>query len=122
MKKLITRRNVMIGAGGAAVAAAGVVGGRHLLKKRYAPSPYDDLLVLLDNRDAAAQIGETVLADMDDFDPAAVAEDLRDRLKGRKLADTMAADASEDRLVEAGGWVLPETFGLLCALAAKAGS
>jgi|WetSurMetagenome_2_1015567.scaffolds.fasta_scaffold1671992_1 hypothetical protein len=120
MKEQFTRRRVMMGAGGAAVVAAGVAGGRFLLKKRYAPSPYDDLLVRLEDRDAAAQIGETVLAEADDFDPKEVADDLRARLKDHSLANEMASDASEDRLVEAGGWVLPETLGLLCALAAKA--
>ncbi len=116
----ITRRNALIaGSGVVAVAAAGV-GGRLLLRKRYAPSPYDDLLGLLDDRDAAAQIGETVLAEIEEFDPQDMADKLRARIAKRPLATVVAEDASEGRVVEAGGWVLPETLGLICALAAKA--
>lgn len=120
MKNILTRRNVLVGAGTVAVAAGAVVGGRYVFKKRYAPSPYDDLLAKLNDRDAAAQLGETVLADMDDFDGKAIADDLRGRLRTQTLAQAMAQDAADGRVAEAGGWVLPETLALLCALAAKA--
>jgi hypothetical protein len=116
----LTRRNALIAGGGAAALAALGTGARLLLRKRYAPSPYDDLLARLDDRDADAQIGETVLAEADDFDPQATADDLRGRLAKRPLAAALTEDAAQNRLVEAGGWVLPETLGLLCALAAKA--
>ncbi len=119
MKAYLTRRNVLIGGG--VVAAGGLaVGGRYLLRKRHAPSPYDDLLALLDDRDADAQIGETVLAELDDFDPKLVADDVRTRVEGRPLAQVVTEDAVEGRVVEAGGWIMPETLALLCALAAKA--
>jgi len=117
---LFTRRRILIGAGGAVALTAVGFEARHLLHKRYAPSPYDDLLKLLDDRDADAQIGEAVLAEIDDFDPKAVANDLRARLSRHSLAELVASNAAEGQLVEAGGWVLPETLGLLCALAAKA--
>jgi hypothetical protein len=120
MKELLTRRNILIGAGGAVVLAAAAFEGRRLLRKRYAPSPYDDLLALLDNRDANAQIGEAVLAEIDDFDAKLVADELRERIAKRPLAQVMSEDASEGRVQEAGGWVMPETLALLCALAAKA--
>jgi hypothetical protein len=116
----ISRRNALMAGAGVAVVAAAGVGGRLLLRKRYAPSPYDDLLALLDNRDAAAQIGETVLAEMEEFDPEDLATKLRVRIAKRPLATVVADDARAGRLVEAGGWVLPETLGLICALAAKA--
>ena len=120
MKTLFTRRNVVIGAGGVAVVAAAGVGGRYLLRKRYAPSPYDDLLALLDDRDGDAQLGEAVLPSFDDFDAKTVAQDVRGRLAHSTLADVSVADASDGRVLEANGWVIPETLGLLCALAAKA--
>jgi hypothetical protein len=116
----ITRRDTIIVAGGAAALVVAGVGGRFLLRKRHAPSPYDDLLILLEDRDAAAQIGETVLAEVDDFDPKAASDDLRARIGKRPLASILAEDAAKGRVVEAAGWVLPETLGLLCALAAKA--
>ena len=102
------------------VLAGAAYEGQRLLRKRYAPSPYDDLLALLDDRDADAQIGEAVLADIDDFDAKTVSASVRARLAHRSLAKVVVADATEGRLLEANGWVLPETLALLCALAAKA--
>jgi hypothetical protein len=117
--KLSRRQTLYVGGGALALAGAGA-GGRFLLRKRYAPSPYDDLLVLLSNRDAAAQIGETVLAEVENFDPKATADHLRTRIAGRPLSAVLTEDTSKGRLVEASGWVLPESLGLICALAAKA--
>lgn len=116
----LSRRNILIGAGGVAVVAgAGITAGR-LLRKRHAPSPYDDLLARLDDRDGDAQIGEAVLAARPDFDAAKVAEVLRAKLKGSTLGDVAAKDATDGHIIEARGWVLPESVALLCALAAKA--
>ena len=120
MKELLTRRNILIGAGGAVVLAAASFEGGRLLRKRYAPSPYDDLLALLEDRDADAQIGEAVLADIDDFDAKSVSASVRERIGKRRLAQVMIDDAGDGRLLEANGWVMPETLALLCALAAKA--
>ena len=120
MKELLTRRNILIGAGGTVVLATATFEGRRLLRKRYASSPYDDLLALLDDRDADAQIGEAVLADIDDFNPKTVSESVRVRIGRRPLAQVMIEDAGKGRLLESGGWVIPETLALLCALAAKA--
>lgn len=116
----LSRRNILIGAGGVAVVAGVGIEGRRLLRKRYAPSPFDDLLMHLDNRDADAQIGEAVLSGQGNFDAAAVAADLRQRLKTGGLAEAAVKDAAGRRLIEARGWVLPESEALLCALAAKA--
>jgi len=117
--RLSRRQTLMIGGGAAAILGGGVA-GRFLLRKRYAPSPYDDLLGQLEDRDAAAQIGETVLAEIEDDEPAVMAARVRAHIAGRHLAVVMVQDASEAKLVEAGGWVLPETLGFICALAAKA--
>lgn len=120
MKTKLTRRDAVIAGGGVAAIAAAALGGRLLLRKRYAPSPYDDLLARVADRDAAAQIGETVLAEVDDFDPRDLAEELRTRIGQRTMPAVTAEDARDGHLVEAGGWVIPETLGLICALAAKA--
>ena len=120
MKDLFTRRNIVVGAGGAVVLAVAAFEGSRLLRKHHAPTAYDDLLSRLDNRDADAQIGEAVLANIDHFDAKTVAADARARLQSKTLAQVASEDAREGRLLEAGGWVVPETLGLLCALAAKA--
>jgi len=119
MKELLTRRNIVIGAGAVIVLAAAYE-GVHLLGKRRAPTPYDDLLARLDDRDADAQIGEAVLAGFDNFEARTVAAELRLRLERKSLPDVMLDDVRDGRVIEAGGWVLPETLALLCALAAKA--
>jgi len=120
MKDLLTRRNILIGAGGTVVLAAAAFEGSRLLRKHHAPTAYDDLLSRLDNRDADAQIGEAVLAGIADFDTKTVAANVRARLEHNTLAQIASGDAVGGRLLEAGGWVIPETLGLLCALAAKA--
>ena len=117
--KISRRQTIILGGGVAAVAGAGLA-GRFLLRKRFAPTPYDDLIALVPDRDGAAQIGETVLAEVEDFEPTAMASDLRRRIAGRPLAAVVQEDARGGRIVEGGGWVLPETLGLICALAAKA--
>jgi hypothetical protein len=120
MKELLTRRNILIGAGGTVVLAAAAFEGARLLRKHHAPTSYDDLLARLDDRDADAQIGEAVLANVKDFNAKTVAADVRARLEHDTLAQVASRDAVEGRLLEANGWVMPETLGLLCALAAKA--
>ncbi len=120
MNPTFTRRNIVVAGVGAVVLAAATFEARHLLRKHYAPSPYDDLLTLLGDRDADAQIGEAVLAEIENFDPKAVADELRAGLQHHSLAQAVADDSVEGRVVEANGWVLPETLALLCALAAKA--
>lgn len=122
MKDLVTRRNALIGAAIAVVLAGGAIETTRLLAKRHAPSPYDDLLAKLDDRDADAQIGEAVLADLGPFDANAAAAGLRPKLAQTGLLTAVQQDAAGGRLLEAQGWVLPETLGLLCALAAKAAS
>ena len=77
------------------------------------------MLSRLDDRDADAQIGEAVLANAGDFDAKTVAANLRTRLKRDTLMQAASADVVEGHLLEARGWVIPETLGLLCALAAK---
>ena len=110
------RRNVLIGVGGVAVVGGAVIATRLGHKS----TPYDDLLALLADRDADAKLGAAVLADKGDIDTAAVAADLRERLKHGSLADLAAKEAAAGQILEGKGWVLPETVALLAALAAKA--
>jgi hypothetical protein len=120
--KTFTRRDMVVAGGSLAAVAGGGVALRSLLRRRFAPTPYDDLLALLSDRDAAAQIGEPVLAQVDDFEPVKLAARLRQHVGGHALAAVLGEDAAAGRLIEGGGWVLPETLGLICALAAKAAS
>jgi len=116
----INRREGIIAAASGIVVIAAGVSGHLLLRKRHGATPYDDMLDLLEDRDADAQIGETVLAEEENFDPKTMADELRASIGKRPLAAVLADDVVNGRVVEAGGWVLPETLGMLCALAAKA--
>lgn len=118
MKDLLTRRNILIGAGGAVVVAGGVFEASRLLSDR--PTPFDDLLNRLDDREESIEIGSSVLAETEEFDAKTVAATLRARHGQSTLAQEAIEDSAADRLLEAGGWVLPETVALLCALAARA--
>lgn len=118
MKDLLTRRNILIGAGGAVVAAGGAFEAARLL--RPAPSPYDDLFARLEDRNNGVEIGKAVLAETAEFDAKSVAAKLRTTFQHATLSQTATADEAAGRLLEAHGWVLPESVALLCALAAKA--
>jgi hypothetical protein len=110
------RRSVVVGAVAAVAAGAAVVA----VRSQHKATPYDDLLALLADRDDDAKLGAAVLADKGDIDTAAVANDVRARLKHGSLADVAAREAAAGQILEGKGWVLPETVALLSALAAKA--
>jgi hypothetical protein len=116
-----TRRAVVFGGGAVIVAGLAGVEGPRLLRKRHAPSPYDDLLDKLDDRDAAAQIGEAMLAGNTGFNAERLAAALRPRLRHQDLSEVALKEAEESRVREVDGWVMPESLALLCALAAKVG-
>lgn len=120
MKDLLTRRNILIGAGGAVVLAGGAFEATRLMGNRHAPTPFDDLLNRLEDRDSSIEIGKSVLAEGEEFDAKTVAATLRARLGKATLAQAAVEDSAANRLLEAGGWVLPESVALLCALAARA--
>lgn len=115
----ITRRPFLASAL-ALIGVAAVGGGAYelgLFRKHF--SKYGDLLDALDDPDDAARIGSAVLAAIPDFNAAKTASELRARIGKKPLADVLIADAQSNRVIEASGWVLPETLALLCALAAK---
>jgi len=115
----ISRRPVLAGAL-ALIGVAAVGGGAYelgLFRKHF--SKYGDLLDALDDPDNAKLVGKAVLAEMPGFDAAKIASDLRARIGKKPLADVLIADAQANRVIEASGWVLPETLALLCALAVK---
>ena len=112
----LSRRSLTIG--GIAVAATAAVAGAvyelpRLFRNR-ARGEYADLANLLDDTDQAAIVGRALPA-TDIHEQAAA---VRTRLQGRALSDVLSEEAARGALVEAGGWVLPETLGTLCAMAA----
>jgi hypothetical protein len=90
----------------------------HLFGRRYAPTPYDDLLATLVDREKAERLGAVAHAAEPTFRPKAAARELRQRLERRTLAEVIDADIKEQRVAEIGGWVVPESLAQLCLLAA----
>lgn len=111
------RRDIIaaVTAAGAAV-AAGLYRFTDLIVKHYPPTPYDDLLTRLTDREQAAKLGARVTGN---FDPRQQAARLRAVLDRQDLRGAAEADLVAGHLVEVGGWVLPETLVLLSALAAR---
>ncbi|HEY2444657.1 MAG TPA: hypothetical protein VGI20_02840 [Rhizomicrobium sp.] len=123
-KAPVARRPVLAGLlalGGTMFAAIAMLEVPRLLGPRYAASPFDDLLVKLPDRESAARLGAAWLAEKKDFDAQSAAKSLRASLAGRSLDAAIDSDLAKIRMVEAHGWLLPETLVTLCALAAKAG-
>jgi hypothetical protein len=113
------KRRVVIGAAAAAGAAvaAGLYRFTDLFVKHYPPTPYDDVLAALVDREEAARLGALV---GNAPAPAVLAARLRASLKPNGLAGAAQSDIASGRLTEVGGWVVPESVALLSALAAKA--
>jgi hypothetical protein len=91
----------------------------HILRRRYPPTAFDDLLDLLPDRDNAAKFGDAVLSASRSFDVSKVARDLRTRIGKQSLSDVLEVDIRTGQLTEVEGWVMPKTLTQLCGLAAS---
>jgi hypothetical protein len=112
------RRNLLAGLGALVIAVAGGTAWKlRPQRKHYAPTPYDDLLNRLDDREAAAKFGVSALAALPEFTPQTGAAKLRARLGKNSLQKAALADAAAGRLVEVNGWLVPECVVLMAALA-----
>jgi len=109
----MNRRAVLLG-GLAAMLGAGLASWKlRLFRKHYPPTPYDDLLNQIVDREPAAKLGATMA-------PAGDAASLAARLRARpKLTAAASADIAAGRMIEADGWLLPESLALYAMLAAK---
>jgi hypothetical protein len=124
MSEDIPRRPLLIALG--AVAGVGILGGglyeSGLLGRHFhSAAGYDDLLSGLGDRDAASRVGEAVLTEDETFEASRIAQKLRKQIAHRPLTTVLAEDLAQDRVIEAQGWILPETLALLCGLSAKLG-
>jgi hypothetical protein len=130
----ISRRPFLSGLLG--ILGVGVIGGiayevPKLFRHRYSPTPYDDLLDLLPDREAAVHLGEPGY--ISDTPPTIgeLAGELRATIRNRSLAEVIDADLRGLRTVsingrdvpltifELNGWVLPVTLMELCLFAAR---
>jgi hypothetical protein len=116
-------RRALLGGGvaivGLGVAAVLVMKAPAFFGPHYPPSPLDDLLSRLPDREGARRLGSAVLAQQKSFDTRTAVRQLRARFRSSSLSDAMTSDLRQDRLIEVHGWVLPEALTTLCAIAAK---
>ena len=90
-----------------------------LFERVYPPTPFDDLFALLPDRDNAVRLGAALVAAMPGrADARIVAAHVRRKIGGHSLALAMGEDIAEGRLLEAQGWLLPESLAEVCMLAA----
>jgi hypothetical protein len=112
------RRGVVLGA--ASLLAGGLaLNWRRLFAKHYPPTPYDDVLKRLTDREWAEKFGASVLKTMPVFPPATAAARLRELLGKGSLKDAALRDAQAGRVLEITGWIVPESAALLAGLAAS---
>ena len=111
------RRSLIAGVAAAGMAiATGLYRFTDLFVKHYSPTPYDDVLAALADREQAAKFGASVPVTLD---ADGLAAKLRPMLKSGGLGAAAKADAAAGRVIEVDGWVVPESVALLSALAAK---
>jgi hypothetical protein len=113
----MTRRGVLAGLMMVIAAAAGGTAWKlRVFRKHYPPTPYDDLLDQIADREPAIVFGQTARKSL----PGAVQLAAQLRRDGRKLAVRAAADPGEAQIMEVAGWVVPQSVALYAALAAQA--
>jgi hypothetical protein len=112
----MNRRGVIAGLVAASVAvAAGLHRFTNLFVKHYPPTPYDDVLAALVDRDQAAKLGAAVPGRLE---PQSLAARLRANL-APGLAAAAQGDVAADRMTEVDGWLLPQSVAWLAALASR---
>jgi hypothetical protein len=112
----MTRRGVLAGLMTLIVAAAGGAAWKfRLFAKHYPPTPYDDLLNQIADREPAILFGQTARKSL----PGAAQLAAQLRRDGRKLAARAAAEPGEAQVTEVAGWVVPQSVALYAALAAQ---
>jgi hypothetical protein len=115
------RRMLLLGSGAVlATAAGGALAWKlRLFGPHYPPTPYDDVLNRLDDREWARKFGVQAMKTLPPASADATAARLRSLLGAGTLQQAAARDAEEGRLTEAAGWLVPESVALMAALAAR---
>jgi hypothetical protein len=113
----ISRRDLGLGLGALALVGAAAAGYRHFVGRWYAPTPYDDLLHQIVDRRPAARLGQEAVNTMPDFNADKLAARLRQ--PGFDLKRRTRGDAAAGRMMEVGGWLVPESVALYAALASQ---
>ena len=111
----ISRRNLGLGTAALVLLGVGAEGYRRYFGPWYAPTPYDDLLNQIADREPARVFGGAALKAMPGSNAASLARVLRGQAT---LAKAAASDPAQDRVTEVSGWVVPQSVAHYAALAA----
>lgn len=110
------KRRAILG-GLAAVLAAGAAAWKfQLVGKHYAPTPYDDLLSQIEDREPAIAFGRAARKAL----PSAAQLAAQLRKDPRSLRARAEAEPGEDQITEVEGWIVPKSVAFYAALAAQA--
>lgn len=112
----MTRRAVLAGLVAVLAAAGGAAWKFRLFAKHYPPTPYDDLLSEIVDRDPAIVFGQAARKSL----PGASLLAAGLRRDGRKLSERATREPGEAQIAEVAGWVVPQSVALYAALAAQA--
>jgi len=109
------RRRTLLGGVVALLAAGGAAWKFRLFGKHYPPTPYDDLLGQIVEREPAIAFGAAARKAL----PAAAQIAATLRKDGRVLGATAQTEPGEGKITEVAGWVVPQSVALYAALAAQ---
>jgi hypothetical protein len=98
------------------VAAGSAAWKFRLFAKHYPPTPYDDLLSQIVDREPAIVFGQAARKSL----PGAAQLAAQIRRDPRALPERAAGEPGEARIAEVGGWVVPQSVAFYAALAAQA--
>ena len=109
------RRALLTGMTALAALAAGTAWKFRLFAKHYPPTPYDDLLSQITDREPAIAFGDTARKSL----PGAAQLAAELRRDGRTLSAKAQAEPAEAQITEVAGWIVPRSVALYAALAAQ---
>ena len=119
-RSMRTRRAFLLGGAGLGALLIGAASYEtwRLYGRHYPPTPYDDLLDLLPDRNAAKLLGEQIRdTGSIPIDSHKLAAELRSEVARLPLSRLADEDTREGRVAELGGWVLPFSVIEICWLA-----
>ena len=109
------RRGLLTGMIAIAALAAGAAWKFRLFAKHYPPTPYDDLLSQITDREPAIMFGSAARKSL----PSAARLAAELRRDGRILSARAEIEPKENRVTEVAGWIVPQSVALYAALAAQ---
>jgi hypothetical protein len=109
------KRRAILGGVAGLLAVGGAAWKFGLFGRHYPPTPYDDLLGQIDDREPAIVFGGEARKTLPG--PASIAAQLR--RDGQSLSQRAQAEPADGKVAEIGGWIVPRSVALYAALAAQ---